>query len=257
MLSNLAMKDQRREILTQVAAGTITAEEGATRLEALESAPSGAAATAPPPLSPSATAVRQVRVVSRFGQTEIIGDPNVASAVAEGPHRARLDGETMVIEQSPIHDDTSFHFSRPEGRLIINGFDFGRHLTVRVNPSLSLFMTVQAGSVRIKGMNGPINGQVQAGNCIIEDFRAPLNLEVAAGNVAATGRLTEGASSIRCEMGSVRVNLDRSSSVRIKSRSTMGKVALEGEDIKNDAVGSGDGTLDLECTMGNVRVVVG
>lgn len=250
------MKELRREILTQVAAGTITADEGATRLEALESAPSGAAATPTPDLSPNAAAITQLRVVSRFGQTEIIGDPNVASAVAEGPHRARLDGATMVIEQSPIHDDTSFHFSRPEGRLIINGFDFGRHLTVRVNPSLPLFMTVQAGSVRIKGMTGPINGQVQAGNCIIEDFRSPLNLEVAAGNVAATGRLTEGASSIHCEMGSVRVNLDRSSSVRIKARSTLGNVALEGDAIKNDVIGSGAGTLDVECTMGNVKVVV-
>jgi hypothetical protein len=250
------MKDLKREILTQVAAGTITADEGATRLEALESAPSGAAATSTPPLSPNAAAITQLRVISRFGQTEIIGDPNVASAVAEGPHRARVDGETMVIEQSPIHDDTSFHFSRPEGRLIINGFDFGRHLTVRVNPSLPLFITVQAGSVRIKGMTGPINGQVQAGNCIIEDFRSPLNLEVAAGNVAATGRLTEGASSIHCEMGSVRVNLDRSSSVRIKARSTLGNVALEGDAIKNDVIGSGAGTLDVECTMGNVKVVV-
>jgi hypothetical protein len=250
------MKDLKREILTQVAAGTITADEGATRLEALESAPSGTTATSTPPLSPNASAITQLRVVSRFGQTEIIGDPNVASAVAEGPHRARLDGATMVIEQSPIHDDTSFHFSRPEGRLIINGFDFGRHLTVRVNPSLPLFITVQAGSVRIKGMTGPINGQVQAGNCIIEDFRSPLNLEVAAGNVAATGHLTEGASSIHCEMGSVRVNLDRSSSVRIKARSTLGNVALEGDAIKNDVIGSGAGTLDVECTMGNVKVVV-
>lgn len=251
------MKQKQREILTQVASGAITAEEGATRLDALESAPSASAATAGPPPSPIGTEIKQVRVVSRFGQTEIIGDPNVASAVADGPHRARVDGETMVIEQSPIHDDTSFHFSRPEGRLIINGFDFGKQLTVRVNPSLALFMTVQAGSVRIKNVNGTISGQVQAGNCIIEDFRAPLNLEVAAGNVAATGRLTEGASSIRCEMGSVRVSLDKSSSVRINARATLGKVVLEGDAMKNGAVGSGAASLDIDCTMGNVRVGAG
>src|SRR5579864_6371801 len=116
------MKDKQRDILTQVAAGTITVEEGAARLEALESGAAAAATSAASAPSPSGDSVSKVRIVSRFGQTEIIGDPNVASAVAEGPHRARLDGETMVIEQSPIHDDTSFHFSRPEGRLIINGF---------------------------------------------------------------------------------------------------------------------------------------
>jgi hypothetical protein len=250
------MKDLQREILTQVAAGTLTAEEGAARLEALEPSPSAAAATAVQAPTPTVGAVRQVRVISRFGQTEITGDPNVAFAVADGPHRARQDGDTMVIEQSPINDETSFEFSRPQRRVIINGFDFGRRLSVRVNPSLALLTTVQAGSLRIKGMNGPISGQVQAGNCMIDDFRGPLNLEVAAGNVAATGRLTDGASSITCEMGSVRINLDKSSSVRINARTTMGKAVLEGEAIKNDVVGSGAGTLDVECTMGNVKVLV-
>jgi hypothetical protein len=36
----------------------------------------------------------------------------------------------------------------------------------------------------------------------------------------------------------------------------LGNVALEGDAIKNDVIGSGAGTLDVECTMGNVKVVV-
>src|SRR5438552_19147735 len=97
------MKDLQREILTQVAAGTISAEEGAARLEALESPVQASIATD----SPASEAVRHVKVVSRFGNTEIIGDPSVTSAVADGPHRARQDGDTPAIDQSPVNEDTT------------------------------------------------------------------------------------------------------------------------------------------------------
>jgi len=56
------------------------------------------------------------------------------------------------------------------------------------------------------------------------------------------------------------VSLARDSSVRINARTTMGKVAIEGDGIKRDSrdvtVGTGAGTLDLECTMGNIKVSV-
>src|SRR5205823_1196434 len=121
----MCMKDLQREILTQVAAGTISAEEGAARLEDLETA------SAPP--APSVTPsqeIKQVKVVSRFGNTEIVGDPGVASVVADGPHRAHQEGDTMVIEQSGVTEDTTFEFSRPQTRVVVNGFEFGRRLTI-------------------------------------------------------------------------------------------------------------------------------
>src|SRR5438445_13733693 len=118
------MKDLQREILTQVAAGTISAEEGAARLEALESPAPASIATD----SPASEAVRHVKVVSRFGNTEIVGDPSVTSAVAEGPHRARQYGDTLVIEQSPVNEDTSFEFTRPQARVLMHGCAFARRL---------------------------------------------------------------------------------------------------------------------------------
>jgi hypothetical protein len=61
-------------------------------------------------------------------------------------------------------------------------------------------------------------------------------------------------------MGQVRVELDRRSSVRISARSTMGKVAIDADGMKKDrsevTLGSGEGSLDVECTMGNVKVSV-
>jgi Putative adhesin len=257
------MKDLQREILSQVAAGHITAAEGAARLESLGVAGAPVAEMPTPPPPAALAAVRQVRVVSQFGSAEIVGDPSVAFAVADGPHRARQEGDTMVIEHAALDNDSGFSFG-DGGRIVNNGFDFHRrNLIVRMNPDLALIASVQAGNVRVEGVHGPITGDVQAGNCKVRDFRGPINLVVQAGNVTAIGRLDSGASKCRCEMGSVKIELDKGSSVRVTAHSTLGKVSIErsrgdstslGQSGRDVTIGSGAATLDVECTMGNVKV---
>jgi hypothetical protein len=262
------MKDLQREILGQVAAGKITAEEGAARLQSLEDV---ADAPAEAPVSPTATMAagpdtRRIKVVSQIGSTEIVGDPSVAYVVADGPHTARQEGDVMVICHAPFDETDHFTFGRGERRVVVNGIDIHRRkLTVRMNPRLALYASVQAGSVRIEGVQGPIEGEVQAGNCQISGFRSPLNFVIQMGNLSATGRLDGGASKVRCEMGSVKIQLEKGSSVRVTARTTLGKVSIEGEGTdkvnlgqtgKDVTVGSGAGSLDVECTMGNVRVAV-
>jgi hypothetical protein len=253
------MKDLQREILSQVATGTLSAEEGAARLEALETEP-----TAPPPPRPSPTSdagagVKQVRVAARLGNTEIIGDSSVSYAVAEGPHRARQDGDTLIIEQSPLDDGPTFEFSRPHGRVRIPGVDIGGKLTVRMNPAMPLAAKTQAGNLRITGAKGAVAAEIQAGNCDIVDFGGPLTLKVTAGNITARGRLDSGASTIRCQMGEVRIVLDKTSSVRIRARTTMGEISFENVEPTGKGevtIGSGAGTLDCDCTMGTIRIAV-
>jgi len=262
------MKDLKREILNQVASGKISAEEGAARLDSLESvesaSPAGASRPAPPPFQAAPSGTRRVRVASAIGSAEIVGDPGVAYAVAEGPHRARQDGDTMVIEQAPLDENDHFSFSRADRRALIDSLDLARRkLIVRMNPDLALTAHVNAGSLRIEGIHGAITGEVLAGSCKISDFAAPVDLSIQAGNLSASGRLAGGASKVRCEMGNVTINLDKGSSVRVTARTTLGKVAVDsggGEQIilgqsgKEVTLGSGAGTLDIECTMGNVRV---
>jgi hypothetical protein len=253
------MKDLQREILIQVAAGTLSTEEGAARLDALETGPSVASVSRPSPASEAGAGVKQVRVVARLGNTEIIGDPTVSYAVAEGPHKARQEGDMMIIEQSPLDGETSFEFSRPVGRIRIPRVDIGDKLIVRMNPSLPLAAKTQAGNLRIDGVAGGITAEVQAGNCDITEFRGPLNLKVTAGNITAKGRLDSGTSAIRCQMGEVRVVLDKTSSVRIRARTTMGEITFENVEQSggNDVtIGSGAGTLDCDCTMGTIRIAV-
>lgn len=247
------MNDRKREILNQVASGAITAEEGAARIESLESE----AAPAPPSpavLQPApAAGIRQVTVNSRFGNTEIIGDPTVAGAVADGPHKARQDGDAMVIDQSLLGGETTFEFSRR--RISIPGYDRNNNLIVRMNPALALRTRVQAGNLRVRGVNGPITSDVQAGNCVVEGFSAPVNLMVSAGNLEASGRLDGGNSAIRCQMGEVKVDLDKSSNVRITTHTTLGEIEVTG--IRDEVVGTGAGSLEISCTMGDVKVRVG
>jgi hypothetical protein len=123
-----------------------------------------------------------------------------------------------------------------------------------MNPALALRTRVQAGNLSIEGVKGPVSTEVQAGNCSVTGFAGPVKLSVAAGNIDASGRLDGGESSIRCQMGEVKVRLDKTSNVRINARTTMGEVATAG--VTDKVVGSGSGILDISCTMGNVRVEV-
>ena len=253
------MKDLQREILSQVAAGSLSAEEGAARLEALGTEPAIPSPPRPSPASDGTSGVKQVRVFAQLGNTEIVGDPSVSYAVAEGPHKARQEGDTMVIEQSPLDGEATFEFSRPQARVRIPRIDIGDKLIVRMNPALPLAARTQAGNLLISGVKGAVAAEVQAGNCDIVDFRGPMNLKVMAGNITARGRLDGGESSIRCQMGEVRVVLDKASSVRIRARTTMGEVSFE--NVKADGksevtIGSGAGTLDCDCTMGTIRIAV-
>src|SRR5256712_13209228 len=102
------MKDLQREIVNQVASGKISAEEGAARLESLEavemSSQAGSVA------APAGGATKRVRVMSVIGAAAIVGEPSVTYAVAEGPHRARQDRDTMGIQQGPSDATDRFTF---------------------------------------------------------------------------------------------------------------------------------------------------
>ena len=100
-VTNFAMTDAKREILNQVAQGDLTPEEAEARLAELDRpAPGGADAAAAP-----AEAATKVRIVRIAGAAEIIGDPTVKEAVADGPHDVHREGTTLVIESRPAPGD--------------------------------------------------------------------------------------------------------------------------------------------------------
>ena len=235
-------KADRREILSRVAAGTITPEEAASQLDAINHT------------EEAESTIRKVQVVRQLGVVEVIGDPTVHEAVAEGPHSARIDGDVMVFEAEGSHEHEGFIFGLgrhiPEGKLL-----------VRMNPALDLELRVQAGSCRVRGVEGSIRADVQASSATVDGFASPINLSVQAGSVRATGRLDRGDSRIVCDAGSVNIHLERGSSVNIRARASMGKVELPGGPgasgvirAQQATVGAGDGSLAIETSMGNVKV---
>ena len=280
------MENERRAVLERVARGELSPAEAAALLEDMETEEAresradprdwssdwhrqGDWSAAQPP-SGSGEAVARIRVVRTMGTAEIIGDPTVREAVAEGPHVARREGDALVIEGNDTGFDMpglyDFAFSwggrrglraqrerhRPHPRFRLGD---AMPLRVRVNPDLPLEVQAQAGKLRIRGVHGPIQAEVQAGSTDIVDFRSPLDLSVQAGSVMARGRLDHGASRIRCDAGGVRIHLERGSSVRISAHSTLGKIVFDSHDEGTPwVVGAGTATLDIDATMGSVRV---
>jgi hypothetical protein len=235
-------KPDRREILSRVAAGTIRPEEAAAQLDGLAQ-------------EPSPDAIQRVRIGRQFGSVDIVGDPSVRDAVAEGPHQARIDGDAMMIESEPEDGAGGFAFGLALGRRF-----WTDRLLVRMNPRLALELDVQAGSCRVRGVTGPIKAEVQAGSATIDGFASPLMLSVQAGSVRANGCLRAGESMISCEAGSVALHLERGSSVRIRADSALGKVTLPGGDTAKGrasrvaVVGDGDASLLIDTSMGSVNV---
>lgn len=269
----MARSAAMRDILSQVAQGSLSPEDAAARLEALE--------REEPTPEPEIGTAREVRIVRQRGQVEVVGDPSVKEVAVEGAHVARREGGTLVIEgeddwedhfthrespPNPRHtwggwdDIPGFIFTRRFSGAWMRGWD-SRPLVVRMNPNLPLEITLQAGSARIRGVVGPIRAEVQAGSTSIDGFTGPLSLSVQAGSVRASGRLDHGASRIFCEAGSVQLHLTHDSSVRITARSSIGKISLPtgdgwvvGGSDREATIGTGDATLDIEATAGAVRV---
>lgn len=222
------------------------------------------------PLFPDAT-VDRLQLLSAFRTVVVVADPTVRTVAVEGPHRARLDGSTLVIDG----DDETLEGFRFESR---QGTRRGRHfrlgvdnprpvpLRVRANPSLALLAEVAAGSLKIAEMRGPITAEVAAGALSIAGASGPLDLSTAAGPIKVQGRLTTGTHRIRCEAGAVKVILDPASSVRIHAKASLGKVVLPGVSgpagfaigsaDSEATIGDGEATLAIECSVGGVKVVL-
>jgi hypothetical protein len=260
--------DPRRAILSAVADGSLSPQEAAERLHALSHPDEAPAAepVAPPPAG--GEGVARVRVEASARKVEIIGDPSVREAVAEGPHEAHREGDTLVIESEwdPDHvrehiGGSGFSFTRTRSAVLVNS---KIALVVRMHPDLALDARVEAGTLTTTGVRGPIRAHVTAGSARLDGFEGPLDVEVAAGGIKGRGRLDHGDSRIRCDAGSVKLDLLAGSSVRVTGEAHLGKVDVAGHrstgvlnDSASTTIGGGAATLDIECNLGSVKVTSG
>jgi len=260
------LDDERRKILAAVAGGLIAPAEAADALDALgDPTGSGPDTVSPPPPGPD---LARVRVLASARVVRIVGDAGVREAVADGPHELRREGDTLVVSgETDEGGEGSFVSSGPGWRVRAR-VDNGPHaLTVRMNPDLALDAEVSAGSLDVRGVRGPIRGELAAATVRISGFAGPLDLDATAGRIDASGVLDGGSSRVRCQAGRLTLRLEHGSSVRISGRATVGKMVLPGDetatprsgrrrlaDERQVVVGGGSGTLDVEVNTGTAVV---
>ncbi|HEY8457117.1 MAG TPA: hypothetical protein VIL34_16120 [Actinopolymorphaceae bacterium] len=265
--------DPMRKILADVAAGRISPEEAATMIDALRAEEATKservqASEAGPatdqerdeervPVS-AATTRLQVRAVGR--RVRIVGEPFVSTVAVDGPHVVRQEGDTLVVtsegEFGASIDGFTLMRSRSLRDVQERVFDFGRELSVRVNPDLMVEVEVTAGSVNAERLPKLEQVRVTAGSARVRDAEGPLDLLVQAGSAQVEGKITKGRSRLRAESGSLQLRLLPGSSVRIRPDVQLGRVQWDppGRDREEHVVGLGDATLDLEVVMGTATV---
>lgn len=261
----------RREILEQVAAGTLTPEEAESLLAGDDAPPTQTAS----PQDPSA--VRRLRVTGGFGAISIVGDPTVAQAEVDGMHEAVVDDDTLTIRSDRVPGEHippgAFAFSigraRMRKRIRIHEVHAGgkRHgaLAIRVNPNLDIDVRLDAGPIEISEVKGKIRARTGAGPITVEGSESELDVAVNAGAIRVVGKLTDGDSRIRSDAGAVKVVLHPDSNVQIHAQAAIGKVVLPGNEgagtkfvqSREATVGSGDASLRVETAMGSIQIALG
>jgi hypothetical protein len=310
------VNDRQRAILQDVAEGRIPPDEAARLLdEADEPAAEGGPEGAEERPSVQTEGIERVRLVEAFRPARVLGDPDVAEAVVEGPHLVEREGDTLVVHGDDVPGVHGFAFSRgdrpwypsrperPErehgghwrrgrweahgpgpwggrpgagpwggppgwpGRwALLDAFRrIGDELTIRMRPDLPLDAGVTAGSLKVAGLTGPLRVSVAGGSARVDRFAGPLDLSVDAGSLRGSGLLVAGSSRVRCQAGSVRLHLERGSSVKVRARAELGNVVLPGDEdgerwlaggggAREVTVGDGEALLEVEVNMGSVVV---
>lgn len=260
---------ERRAILEAVASGELSAEDAASRLF---DEPGEVIADDQP-----ARATR-VRIEASAGSVRVIGDPAVAIVDVDGAHDLHHDGDTVVVRCQPLRDldvdlDLDLDFGSPGrrtfaihrrhgGRSVLPDLRRRMQVTIRVNPSLPVDARVAAGSVSLRGLDGPVELDLDAGAGTLRDVRGPLQCRVNAGSLSIDTRLVEGASRISCDMGATSVRLDPASDVRVKAGVNLGRSEIrlpEGHAPDGPGefvIGAGRATLDIDGSMSAISVRV-
>ena len=78
---------------------------------------------------------------------------------------------------------------------------------MRVNPELPVELSVAAGSAQVTGLRGGLTFRVDAGSLRAFDGAGRLDGRVASGSVQLDWLVRDGASSLRAELGSLKVRL--------------------------------------------------
>ncbi len=257
------MSDELRDILNQVATGQISPEDAES---ALHRAAGSAEPTEPVEEHPAPEPVRRISVRGSAVRLVIVADPEVDTAIAEGPHRVSHVGDRLTV-----HSDLrvgEYEAEAPKSTFatwLSNVNRAGSTLRVRVNPHLPLDVLNVAGSLELAGMQAPTSVGVEAGSAKLHDGAGQLTLSVASGSADVEWQF-HGESSVTTDLGSARLAALPGSDVQITAEATLGLATIrlaDGTTIKATAeghppvrAGAGTGRLTASTRLGSLVVSV-
>jgi hypothetical protein len=266
------------DILQRVAAGELSPEEALRRLDAGRPGETPLWTEDPPgprtedrPRPPGDDGVTAVRISASYRNLQVVADPSVATAFAEGEHTVGRDGGVLVVDGrggglfGGAPDQHGWQFALtgagPGGRMGRRWWD--HNLTVRVNPRLPLQLDAVGSKLRLRG--GEAGGEFRLAACSVglDSLRGPIRVE--ANSCSVKGSLAPaGGSRFLAEQSSVKVALLPGTDVRIQVHNRMSKVVLPErvgrsrqlkEEFGECVVGEGTGRLDLDAVMSSVVLV--
>ncbi|WP_116949917.1 hypothetical protein [Jiangella endophytica] len=215
------------------------------------------------PVTPQRITRVQVRATSR--RVVIVGDPSVATVAVNGQHTVRRDGAMLHVtgESELVPGDGAFvllaggRWRDFASRLQNPGQLLDLH--VRVNPELAVGAEVIAGSLQVDHVPALDHVRVTAGSLRVHGLESPVDLLVQAGSAQVETRQVAGHSRMRCESGSLQLTLLDGSDVRIRSDVQLGRFRSvperTGRDRDRDIVlGTGAAEIEAEVVMGDISV---
>ena len=254
------MSDELRDLLNQVAAGQISPEDAQSALQ--KASPS----TEPVEEEVAPEPVRRITVRGSAVRLVVVADPEVDTAIAEGPHRVSHVGDRLTV-----HSDLrvgEYEAEAPKSTFaswLSNVNRAGSTLRVRVNPFLPLDVLNVAGSLELAGMQAPTSVGVEAGSAKLHDGAGQLTLSVASGSADVEWQF-HGESSVTTDLGSARLAALPGSDVLITAEATLGLATIrlaDGTTIKATAeghppvrAGAGTGRLTASTRLGSLVVSV-
>lgn len=202
-----------------------------------------------------------IRAVGR--RVRIVGEPRVATASVDGAHVLRRSGSTLEISSDGEIGASidGFTLLRPPRSLEdVRNLGLGKELFIRVNPNLIVDVELTAGSLTTENVRFLGKVRVTAGGAKITGINEAHDVLVQAGQATVKGSITTGRSRVRCESGSLNVQLADESNVTVRAEAQLGKVAWSGgHSGAGDEVvmGNGSARLDVGVVMGHCQVRVG
>jgi hypothetical protein len=249
MCYDFGMSATVKQILEDLAAGTISPEEAGRRIDESK--------------AEAAASIERVLVRGSGRQIHIVADEQVAAAAVEGPHLLSQEADTLVIEGDHDlgvrFDGFSLHQLQ---RTFEDIRDFGnrRALYIRMNPRLALDLDITGANVNCSGIPRLDKIRLTAANGKFTGFTHADDVLIVAGAGELRGTVREGRSRVRVESGQVTLELGPDSDVSVKSDVQLGKITVdyrENPTGDNLTIGTGTARLDLSVIMGNANVIVG